>query len=186
MSLKKRAVCSGSLATRDDLIRPNEVVEWTLSKGIAIPGELAEHFAAARVTETKEARPKTLGPNTVHLEGHFMHQPPNGEMSRQKSVGLLEDQIRFLAAQDGTRSSQVIFEFVQGILDFPALMVKRSQLMGRGDLSVSDGGRQAIPRLALLDSLKAILNHFDQDRLAVMPVVQCQRKVVQFSPVNEK
>jgi hypothetical protein len=57
---------------------------------------------------------------------------PKNSCRRRTLAGekLLPDQVGCLAAQDDTAATQVGLQFVQGRLDFPALVIERRQLFG--------------------------------------------------------
>src|SRR3990172_13146009 len=59
----------------------------------------------------------------VSLQGSFVHQSADGEVSQQEPVELLPDQVRRLAAQDDPGPPKMGFQFVQSRFDLPALMI---------------------------------------------------------------
>ncbi len=97
----------------------------------------------------------------IGLERGLMHETANGEMRHQQPEEFLLDQIRRLAAQDDLCTAQVRLQFVQGRLDFPALVIECRQLFC-GSLSVvENGGEEAIDWLGIGDAVEAILDDAD-------------------------
>src|SRR5664279_287035 len=94
----------------------------------------------------------------IRLEGRFMHQAPDGEMSHQEAVELLAHQIRPLAAQDYASSPQVGFQFIQGRFNLPAFVVQGGQLQGRSLFGIKYGGDQSINGFSSDHPFQAIIN----------------------------
>ena len=62
---------------------------------------------------------------SIHTDGGFMHERPDGKVKHQQSVKFLPHQIWRLTAEYNLRATQVNLELVQGILHFPALVIQR-------------------------------------------------------------
>ena len=69
------------------------------------------------------------------------HQRADGVVAAQVSPDLLLDQRGGLRSQDGSGAALVGFQFVEGVLDFPALGVGQSQLLRGGVGGVEDRGQ---------------------------------------------
>ena len=59
----------------------------------------------------------------VHTDSCFVHKRPYRKVQHEKSIELLSHQVRCLAAQYHLRATQMNFKLVQGVFDFPALMI---------------------------------------------------------------
>ena len=57
-------------------------------------------------------------------------------MRERQPVDLLEDQIRGLAPQSGSRAEQMDLDFVVRVLDFPSLVLQAAALAGRESAGV--------------------------------------------------
>jgi hypothetical protein len=101
----------------------------------------AGKFAANNSHGVNERKPVRV---FIRLEGRFLHQAPDGEVSHQEAIELLAHQVRPLAAQDDANSPQVGFQFIQGRLNLPAFVVPGGQIRGRSLLGIEYRGGGSI------------------------------------------
>lgn len=97
----------------------------------------------------------------VGLYGGTIHQRTPGEVGQEQPIELLLDSLRGLRAQGARRQTQVRFELINRLFDFPALMVEADEGLDGIALGILQGGEQTdrLAQLAGARILDLILNH---------------------------
>jgi len=105
------------------------------------------------------------------IEGGFVHQSADGEVSHHQAMELLFHQVRRLGARHDPRSPEVGFKFVHIRLDLPVLVVQGHQFHRRGLARVQDGGDPAVEGPGPRDAFQFVLDDPDGDRSRVLAPV---------------
>ena len=79
--------------------------------------------------------------------GDRVHEPANGVVHAEVSVGLLEDAVGHLRSQHHARAALVGLQLVERGLELPAFGIEAGELAGRCLLLVEDRGEQPVSRL---------------------------------------
>src|SRR3990170_2784427 len=116
------------------------------------------------------------GEKRVDPDLHPLSGPPHASAREWRSEPSLihkipANQIRSLATQHNSGAAQMGFEFVQSRLDFPAFMIERSQLGGRGSLVIHNRSQQSVDRLGALDSLQSVFDDSNDNPISSVTVV---------------
>jgi len=99
-----------------------------------------------------EAEPIGVGPGGL---GDRVHDPADGVVHAQISIGLLADAVGHLGAQHDARAALVGLELVESGLDLPSLPVAAGQFVRGCGGRVDDRGQQSADRLLAGDRLGA-------------------------------
>ena len=60
----------------------------------------------------------------IGFQGGFMHQAADGVVRHQQTVEFLLNEFRCLTAQNNLSATQMRFELVQRVFDFPAFVIQ--------------------------------------------------------------